>query len=309
MEIPITTLIISILQSFVLPFQLFNILSRKFDKARIRILGLTAVFVLFNAAWIFSMNSNVLREIESNLIVIAAGLAVWIYVIKYAGLETKTKTKWNRTSKLLMTGVICIVLYLAQSALLSSHHLKLSLFIEFQILAIINCIMVVRAFFIKKENYQLLKVAILICTGIFLVIPYVLIYVPEPWFKNLVINLIYFILLFAYQVQYLNQSKFESELLLRFGFTKALNIEDQDASTAVSLLQLSLSTRELEIASLILQNYTYKEIAELKFIAEGTVSKHASNIYAKANCPNKKREFLLKYGASTSIIKERKSTS
>lgn len=49
-----------------------------------------------------------------------------------------------------------------------------------------------------------------------------------------------------------------------------------------------LTERELEIMSGILNNENYKTLAEKLCISESTVSKHASNIFRKLNCKNKK---------------------
>jgi DNA-binding NarL/FixJ family response regulator len=49
-----------------------------------------------------------------------------------------------------------------------------------------------------------------------------------------------------------------------------------------------LTVRELEIMSGILNNESYKTLAEKLYISESTISKHASNIFRKLNCKNKK---------------------
>ena len=55
-----------------------------------------------------------------------------------------------------------------------------------------------------------------------------------------------------------------------------------------------LTRREIEIALSILDDKSYKEIGEDFFIAESTVSKHASNIFKKTNV-KKRTEFLRKF--------------
>ncbi|MFS4467539.1 LuxR C-terminal-related transcriptional regulator [Maribacter sp. 2210JD10-5] len=62
------------------------------------------------------------------------------------------------------------------------------------------------------------------------------------------------------------------------------------------LLYKSLTRREVEIAVSMLSNHTYKQIAETFFIAERTVSKHASNIFKKTGVRNK-TGFLSKFGS------------
>ena len=48
-----------------------------------------------------------------------------------------------------------------------------------------------------------------------------------------------------------------------------------------------LSRREMEIAMSILENKNYKLIAKDLFIADSTVSKHASNIFKKTDVKNR----------------------
>jgi DNA-binding CsgD family transcriptional regulator len=55
-----------------------------------------------------------------------------------------------------------------------------------------------------------------------------------------------------------------------------------------------LTRREIEIALSILGNLSYKNIAKDLFIAESTVSKHASNIFKKTGVKNR-REFLKRF--------------
>ena len=56
-------------------------------------------------------------------------------------------------------------------------------------------------------------------------------------------------------------------------------------------IKKGLTRREIEMAMSILDNRTYKDIGEDFFIAERTVSKHASNIFRKIGVKNK-TEFL-----------------
>ncbi|KAA2243571.1 response regulator [Chitinophaga agrisoli] len=51
--------------------------------------------------------------------------------------------------------------------------------------------------------------------------------------------------------------------------------------------QYNLTTREVDIARLICEGHSYKEIGDNLFIAERTVKKHAQNIFEKTNVSNK----------------------
>ncbi len=50
-----------------------------------------------------------------------------------------------------------------------------------------------------------------------------------------------------------------------------------------------LTPREKEVFLFILEKYKYREISEKLHISEKTVSKHASNIFEKTGCVNRKQ--------------------
>lgn len=70
--------------------------------------------------------------------------------------------------------------------------------------------------------------------------------------------------------------------------------EKKNHCSVKSIHDLSLTPREVEVASLILQGYSYSIIGEQIHINHKTVSKHASNIFKKTGCCNKE-EFSVKY--------------
>ena len=75
-----------------------------------------------------------------------------------------------------------------------------------------------------------------------------------------------------------------------FAMSKEQAINSADAK----IIYENLTRREIEITLSILENLTYKQIARDLFIAESTVSKHASNIYKKTGVKNK-RQFINRY--------------
>ena len=74
----------------------------------------------------------------------------------------------------------------------------------------------------------------------------------------------------------------------------ALKKKQHDESLELKIIYEDLTRRETEIALSILSGMTYKKIAEDLFIAESTVSKHASNIYKKTSVKNR-AEFLRRF--------------
>jgi len=74
----------------------------------------------------------------------------------------------------------------------------------------------------------------------------------------------------------------------------ALKKKQRGESIEHKIIYEDLTRREIEISLSILSNLSYKNIAKDLFIAENTVSKHASNIFKKTGVKNR-REFLLRF--------------
>jgi DNA-binding CsgD family transcriptional regulator len=62
----------------------------------------------------------------------------------------------------------------------------------------------------------------------------------------------------------------------------------------LEMLEYQLTKRQFEVAKLILQDKSFKEICNELHIAENTATRHASDIYSRTNCTDK-REFILKH--------------
>ncbi len=81
----------------------------------------------------------------------------------------------------------------------------------------------------------------------------------------------------VYEGEILLQGKVAAKLAdtIKYGSTKASDPE------TILKQQLSLSEREAQIANMISQGFTNKQIASALYITEGTAKNYASNIYAK----------------------------
>lgn len=78
----------------------------------------------------------------------------------------------------------------------------------------------------------------------------------------------------------------------------AMSKEKAINSADTKIIYENLTRREIEITLSILSNLSYKQIAKEMFIAESTVSKHASNIYKKIGVKNR-RQFISRYRKKT----------
>ena len=74
----------------------------------------------------------------------------------------------------------------------------------------------------------------------------------------------------------------------------ALKKKQKDELVERKIIYEDLTRREIEIAVSILSELSYRNIAKDLFIAESTVSKHASNIFKKTDVKNR-REFLKRF--------------
>ena len=107
----------------------------------------------------------------------------------------------------------------------------------------------------------------------------------------LVVNSGYFILTFILIQDLIYETRKSSEFLRKTGYSNE-SASDENISIINKFNALGFTHREVEIANYIIKNHTYKEIASTLYVTEGTISKHASNIYKKCSVANK-HEFLL----------------
>lgn len=79
----------------------------------------------------------------------------------------------------------------------------------------------------------------------------------------------------------------EEKILKKLHTREGQSIEE-GLKYSLAFWNISLSGRERDVASMILDGKSYKEIAASLFIEQKTVSKHASNIFRKSGCVNRK---------------------
>ncbi|MGV3611431.1 MAG: helix-turn-helix domain-containing protein [Fluviicola sp.] len=90
------------------------------------------------------------------------------------------------------------------------------------------------------------------------------------------INILFLLTVATYVYQLALEHREESQALARIGFF----------ADPRSIFAYELSKRQLEVASMMLRDKTFADIAEELSLAPNTVSKHASDIYRKTNTVN-----------------------
>lgn len=110
------------------------------------------------------------------------------------------------------------------------------------------------------------------------------------WLTFSVMNLAFYAITVIEIDRYLYILAHHSRMYEVFALTKKKHIVTSESK----IVYEDLTRREIEIALCILNNVSYKKIAQELFIAESTVSKHASNIFKKTGVKNK-RQFISRF--------------
>ncbi len=140
--------------------------------------------------------------------------------------------------------------------------------------------------FIVRRN----KLSIICVTAIAL-LPICTVIGDYQWMTFTVMNIAFYAICIIEVDRHLffleNKNKLYEVFLFNKGKTEAINESE--------VINGNLTRREIEIAVSILSKLSYKRIAEDLYIAESTVSKHASNIFKKTGVKNR-TQFTKRFG-------------
>ena len=140
--------------------------------------------------------------------------------------------------------------------------------------------------FISRRN--LLSLIGLVCIAL---LPVLTLIGDYQWLTFTIVNTAFYIITAIEIDRYLYFLERKGKLTQILGYFK----DTKSQHLHPKLINERLTRREIEIALSILDNYSYKKIAEDFFIVERTVSKHASNIFKKTGVKSRK-EFLARFG-------------
>lgn len=115
------------------------------------------------------------------------------------------------------------------------------------------------------------------------------------WLTFTIMNIAFYAITWIEVDRYLYFLKNQKKMFEVFSFYQGQGKELIESK----FLHGDLTRREVEITLSILGKMSYKQIGENLFIAESTVSKHASNIFKKMGVKNRK-EFIKKFGVQKS---------
>ena len=132
--------------------------------------------------------------------------------------------------------------------------------------------------FVYKKNR--LAIISIFCIAL---LPILTVIGDYQWLTFTVMNLAFYVITAIEINRYIRFLKNKPEVFEVFAFTK----EEGNEALKTKIIYGDLTRREVEIALSILRGLSYKEIARDFFIAESTVSKHASNIFKKTAVKNR----------------------
>ena len=263
-----------------------------------RFLNLGILFIAYNASGGFLPVANFPGPfILQYVITYGVAIALCVYIVYYLYKEYDIVVlKFNssiRNLAVLASGSY-VVLYLLPYFLTDSLVTARFLFtIPISIIAFIFLIIFYRrisnpcnpnAFILRRNKLSMVSVTSIALLPICTVIG------DYQWITFTVMNLAFFAITAIEIDRYLYFLENNTRMYEVF----ALKKKQREESVERKIIYEDLTRREIEVALSILSNLSYRKIAEELFIAESTVSKHASNIFKKTGVKNR-REFLKRF--------------
>ncbi|MEZ7496948.1 helix-turn-helix transcriptional regulator [Leeuwenhoekiella aequorea] len=273
--------------------------SRKKTRSSLRrFLYLGILFIAYNATGGFLPIDNFPGPfILQYIITYGVAIALCVYIVYYLYKEYDIVVlKFNSSIRNLaiLSSVSFIVLFLIPYFLTDSLKSARFLFtIPISIIAFIFLFIFYRrianpsnpnTFIVRRNKLSMVSVASIALLPICTVIG------DYQWITFTVMNLAFFAITAIEADRYLYFIENNNRMYEVF----ALKKKQRDESIERKIIYEDLTRREIEVALSILSNLSYKNIAKDLFIAESTVSKHASNIFKKTGVKNR-REFLKRF--------------
>ena len=263
---------------------------------RFLILGL--LFVAYNATGGFLPTDNFPGPIILQYVITySVAIALCVYIVYYLYKEYDIVVlKFNSSIRNLaiFTSVSYIILFLVPYFITGSLDSARFLFtIPISVAAIVFLFIFCRrisnpsnpnAFILRRNKLSIVSV------GSIALLPICTVIGDYQWITFTVMNLAFYAITTIEVDRYLYFIENNNRMYEVF----ALKKKQKDEFVERKIIYEDLTRREIEIAVSILSDLSYRNIAKDLFIAESTVSKHASNIFKKTGVKNR-REFLKRF--------------
>ncbi len=292
-----TTFFYLLIDTFIVLLTLY--FSRKKTRSSLRrFLYLGILFVAYNATGGFLPIDNFPGPfILQYIITYGVAIALCVYIVYYLYKEYDIVVlKFNSSIRNLaiLASVSFVVLFLIPYFLTDSLNSARFLFtIPISAVAFVFLFIFYRRisnpsnpnpFIVRRNKLSMVSVASIALLPICTVIG------DYQWITFTVMNLAFFAITAIEADRYLYFIENNNRMYEVFELKK----KQRDESVERKIIYEDLTRREIEVALSILSNLSYRNIAKDLFIAESTVSKHASNIFKKTGVKNR-REFLKRF--------------
>lgn len=292
-----TTFFYLLIDTFIVLLTIY--FSRKKTRSSLRrFLYLGILFVAYNATGGFLPIDNFPGPfILQYIITYGVAIALCVYIVYYLYKEYDIVVlKFNSSIRNLaiLASVSFVVLFLIPYFLTDSLNSARFLFtIPISVIAFVFLFIFYRRisnpsnpnpFILRRNKLSMVSVASIALLPICTVIG------DYQWVTFTVMNLAFFAITAIEADRYLYFIENNNRMYEVF----ALKKKQRDESIERKIIYEDLTRREIEVALSILSNLSYRNIAKDLFIAESTVSKHASNIFKKTGVKNR-REFLKRF--------------
>lgn len=263
-----------------------------------RFLYLGILFVAYNATGGFLPTENFLGPlILQYIITYGVAITLCIYIVYYLYKEYDIVVlRFNSSIRNLTIFTVSsyLVLFLIPYFITGSLDSARFLFtIPISVAAIVFLVIFYRrisnpsnpnAFILRRNRLSIISV------GSIALLPICTVIGDYQWITFTIMNLAFYAITAIEADRYLYFIENNNRMFEIF----ALKQKQRNESVERKIIYEDLTRREIEVALSILSNLSYRNIAKDLFIAESTVSKHASNIFKKTGVKNR-REFLKRF--------------
>ena len=267
-----------------------------------RYIILGCLFISYNLSGGFLPDDDFLKPIIIQYVItygIAISLCIYIIYYLYKEFEIVLLKKYFSVRNISITLIIAFILLFLLPYLISGslNFARLFFTIPVFLLGITFLIFFYQRISFEENQNDFFKHRKKLSTftlGCIVLLPFLTVIGDYQWLTFTVMNLGFYAItaLEFFRYNYLLKNRIKLEKILTINQNIHLN------SIREKIVLQNLTKREFEISLLILSRKSYRQIANNLFIAEKTVSKHASNIFKKTGVKNKK-EFLQKYSKNT----------
>ncbi|WP_271783240.1 helix-turn-helix domain-containing protein [Aquimarina algiphila] len=262
-----------------------------------RYIVLGILFIIYNATGGFLPMDNFPGPfILQYVITYGTAIILCIYIVYYLYKEYDFaifEMYWSITNISLLLGLGFIILFLTPYFITGSLDKARAYFtIPFALIGFyfLGSFCQRISHFPKSNSFALRRCRLsILSAGCIVLLPILTVIGDYQWLTFTVMNFPFYAITAIEVDRYLYVLENKNKMLGVIAF-----YENKGKLLKSKLLHKSLTRREIEIAVSMLSNQTYKQISETFFIAERTVSKHASNIFKKTGVKNK-TGFLAKF--------------